>query len=589
MIAMFSICALLPLVAFAWLALRQASEQLRDATETELHRGAKSAGMSLAARLIGMDANLKLARAVLLDNAGNPDFVRDRLGAELRARFAALWVQRGAEAEAIFGERRMPLSELSPGQLDHLAAGDCLMVVHASPRSAPVITLARQLDDGGLVAAEADDGYLFDPEDLRSSGAQVLVYSGDLEYLSGPAGEPADADALRTAIGRRSSSGTFAWTLGGEDHIGCYWRLFLRPRFGTDLLLVQSSASARVLAPLRGFQWLLTCTAVIMLLLVTLTGMLQIRRMLTPIAELERATQRVASGDMRHPVTYDGDDELGALARAFNSMTAQLRENIARREATERELVAARDAALAAARAKAEFLTNVSHELRTPLTSILVYSELLADVDGADEAQQREFLDIIDDQARHLHLLVENVLDLSAGGGAELLPVDPLAAVRTAVGALPGDAQARVTVSAPAGSVCVAGDHDRLVQLWRHVLDNALKFSPPGAPIEVVASVADAGVIVAITDHGCGIAADDLQRVFEPFCQVGRDQLTDKSPGVGLGLTLAKNIVDHHGGRIGLDSALGRGTTVRVVLPLFPVHVEARPGGGVADPRAVLA
>jgi signal transduction histidine kinase len=116
-----------------------------------------------------------------------------------------------------------------------------------------------------------------------------------------------------------------------------------------------------------------------------------------------------------------------------------------------------------------------------------------------------------------------------------------------------------------------------LTDVWGRLLDNAAKFSEAGQPIELRGHRRGNDVVVEVADRGVGVSRVDLARIFEPFCQVGRDQLTDKAHGTGLGLSLAKKTVERHGGRIEVESELGNGATFRVVVPAMIAASTSRP------------
>jgi signal transduction histidine kinase len=132
------------------------------------------------------------------------------------------------------------------------------------------------------------------------------------------------------------------------------------------------------------------------------------------------------------------------------------------------------------------------------------------------------------------------------------------------------EVRARVRADLPGELPPVRGDGSQLEETWFRLLDNAAKFSAAGSPIDVRVGERGGRVMVEFTDFGVGIAPEDCERVFEPFCQVGRDQMIDKADGTGLGLTLAKSTIEGHGGTIVVTSTLGRGTTFRVTLPVQP-------------------
>ena len=357
----------------------------------------------------------------------------------------------------------------------------------------------------------------------------------------------------------------------GEAWIGRARSLFLVPAWRLDWLIVHGRPREILMASSDLFRRLYLSSLGLALIVVTGIGVAQLLRTLEPIQQLRDATRKIADGDLEVRVAIDRHDEFGELGRSFDAMTERLLENIRRREQTERELVVARDEALAAARAEAAFLTNVSHEFRTPLTGIQSSAEILRDFADEPAEIRQEFVDTIVEQSRWLARLVEDVIAVSGmGSDGVARPQDEVEVVPTilaAVGALGPAVVERVQIEVPEDPPLVRGDADQLEALWTRLLDNACKFSDPADPVTVRVHAESDEIVVAVEDNGCGIAPEDHEAIFERFRQVGRDQLTDKAVGTGLGLSLAREIVRIHGGHVEVDSALGEGATFRVVLP----------------------
>ncbi|HET9345308.1 MAG TPA: GAF domain-containing sensor histidine kinase [Candidatus Limnocylindrales bacterium] len=260
------------------------------------------------------------------------------------------------------------------------------------------------------------------------------------------------------------------------------------------------------------------------------------------------------------------------------------------------EAQAARATAEAASATKSQFLANVSHELRTPLTSIVGFTRIVrkrldevvlpaltAARDGADDdpkldravRQVGENLDIVVTEGDRLTALVTEVLDLEKieAGKMEFRdePVDVadvVARATAATAALFDTTGLELRRDVPDGLPEVRGDTHRLVQVVINLLSNAVKFTPEGSVTVRVATAPDdpATVVVSVADTGTGIAPEDQARVFEEFAQAG-DTLSDTPRGTGLGLAISREIVEHHGGRIWLESELGAGSTFSFTLP----------------------
>jgi len=228
----------------------------------------------------------------------------------------------------------------------------------------------------------------------------------------------------------------------------------------------------------------------------------------------------------------------------------------------------------AASRHKSEFLANMSHELRTPLNAVIGFSEvLLQRMFGALTDKQDEYLKDIYASGQHLLSLINDILDLSKieAGRMELAPA-PFhlpSALDNAVTLVRGRADRhgialQVDIDRQLGELL--GDERKVKQVVLNLLANAVKFTPEGGRIGLTARRRDGAVEIAVTDTGVGIAPEDQAAIFEEFRQVGSDER--KQEGTGLGLTLAKKFVELHGGRIWVESEVGRGATFAFTLPV---------------------
>jgi signal transduction histidine kinase len=251
-------------------------------------------------------------------------------------------------------------------------------------------------------------------------------------------------------------------------------------------------------------------------------------------------------------------------------------------------LVEARAAAEAATEAKSVFLSNVSHELRTPLTSVIGFSKLITKrldevvfpvvpsgdpkVDRAVR-QTRENLAIIVEEGERLTSLINDTLDLAkieAGRmdwRSERVDIgEVIARATAATSSLLAADGPRLAVDVEPDLPTVTGDRDRLIQVVINLISNAVKFTPDGT-ITVSARPADDAIEVAVADTGIGIPEADHASVFEPYSQ-SSDTISATPRGTGLGLPICREIVEHHGGRLWLESTPGIGTTVRFTIPL---------------------
>jgi signal transduction histidine kinase/CheY-like chemotaxis protein len=230
---------------------------------------------------------------------------------------------------------------------------------------------------------------------------------------------------------------------------------------------------------------------------------------------------------------------------------------------------------------KDSFLSTVSHELRTPLTSIKSFAEILLTYDE-DKETQREFLTIINEESDRLTKLINDFLDLSKIEAGRMqwdtkdISLTPV--IQNAINitqAMAKKQNLNVIFNPDPDLPLVPGDKDRLIQVVTNLLSNSIKFTPDGGTITVGTRAAEASdpeinhgmVLVSITDTGIGIAPENHGLVFEKFKQVG-DTLTNKPKGTGLGLPICKEIIEHYGGRIWVESELGKGSTFLFSLPI---------------------
>lgn len=266
------------------------------------------------------------------------------------------------------------------------------------------------------------------------------------------------------------------------------------------------------------------------------------------------------------------DDRTG---RVSNLVTV-LRD-VTERKSYEAGLMAAQQKAEAASRAKSTFLANMSHELRTPLNAIIGFSEIMRDgtFGPLGHARYSEYSDLIFKSGRHLLSLITDILDLAKieAGKMELtsVPCCVADAVDDCVRTLAGQAaQASLTLSAETDAALLAlCDQRGLRQVILNLLSNAIKFSRPGGTVRIGGTAQDGRVKVWVQDNGVGMSEEEVARAGTPFEQSRRDAF-QAGQGTGLGLALAKALVERHGGQLHIQSQVDVGTTVTVDFPQAP-------------------
>jgi signal transduction histidine kinase len=254
------------------------------------------------------------------------------------------------------------------------------------------------------------------------------------------------------------------------------------------------------------------------------------------------------------PVPPRGPQEVQDLTRAFNSMVTRVE---------------------SAQRSQRDFVANVSHELKTPLTSIQGFAQSLLDGTADSPEARRRAAQIIYDEAGRMHRMALDLLDLARleGGTADLnmSAVDAGVLLRGVAEKFSLQAQKaniNLQVNLPENLPALIGDGDRLAQVFTNLVDNALKFTPANGNVALSARADGEWIQFEAADSGLGVESEALPRLFDRFYQADPSRARGDSRGAGLGLAIAREIVQAHGGKIGVRSSAGHGTTFTIRLPL---------------------
>ncbi|MCC7371043.1 MAG: HAMP domain-containing protein [Chloroflexi bacterium] len=282
------------------------------------------------------------------------------------------------------------------------------------------------------------------------------------------------------------------------------------------------------------------------------------RRALGPLEQVVQVTRTVAAGDLGARVRLTRQDEVGELASAFDQMVSRL------------------EAAFAAQR---RLVSDAAHELRTPLNGLAGTLEIVQmALAREDMAQAERLLSSVESELDRLGRFVNDLLTLSRldedSGAVKLIPT-PLEPVLR-------DVVRRARILAPDHEIAtrldaaatVLGDRDQLERVFINLLDNAVKYTPPGGHVEVTLRQNGSDVLASVSDSGRGIEPDELPRIFDRFYRVDRAR-SRQAGGTGLGLAIVQAIVHAHHGQIDAESAIGQGTTVQVRLPSAPASASA--------------
>jgi signal transduction histidine kinase len=424
--------------------------------------------------------------------------------------------------------------------------------------SAMLETRIRVLDEQGMVLVDSAGGD--EGRDLSGEAAVVAALRGEQQ--------------------------TYQRTTDGEDWLFVSVPVLAEEQVAGVVYLGQPLRD--VAAVLSDLRWRLLLAAAVALPLSALVGLALARTIAQPVRALTAAAGRLADGDFDYPLRPTGQDELGRLSRTF---------------------IAMRDRLQAVERMRTQFVSDVSHELRTPLTAVKGSVETLRDGAVDEPAVRERFLASIESETDRLIRLVNDLLTLSRADAQALTlrrrPVDLRAVVRSSTEKLTPRLVAKglhLTVELPDTPLTTSADPDRIEQVLVNLLDNALKHTPAGGKVTVVGyglkveggrtewfgcahhrpltsspPLPDGGwAILSVADTGEGIPAADLPHVFERFYRADPSRSREYG-GSGLGLSIAKALVEAHGGRIWLEStsrASGAGeeesgTTASFALPLL--------------------
>jgi Na+/proline symporter/nitrogen-specific signal transduction histidine kinase len=279
----------------------------------------------------------------------------------------------------------------------------------------------------------------------------------------------------------------------------------------------------------------------------------------------------IAKGE---PLSFEEVAAILEETRQVIAYSRELEQKSSALQDTARELSRANERLKELDRLKDDFLSTVSHELRTPLTSIRTFSEILGDRDGVGPEQAGRYVSIIQSEAQRLTRLLDTILDLTRleQGQAvwNMVDADLATVLDDAVAATGGvfkQASCSLQVKVEPHIRPVRADRDRVMQVFINLLSNAAKFADPArGEVQVRGRHTESGYLVEITDNGEGVKPRDQQIIFEKFAKA-QERNTGRPSGSGLGLTISRHIVEHHGGRIWVRSSEGSGATFCVLFP----------------------
>jgi signal transduction histidine kinase len=421
-----------------------------------------------------------------------------------------------------------------------------------------IARLAQMRNDAEKFLITRDTGYL----DRVMASSQV--FSAELDRLRPLELTRSERSALvRLAVAWRSVSPMAGRlvdlparpTAVGEMGIARFQRELDGIEAGTLALGAASQAAMTeelrsIEATARAAERISLTAAIVSLVLMIAVSTHLVRSILGPLGRLAEGTRQVSAGHFAHRLDTGGDDELAGVARDFNSMTARLGELDAM---------------------KRDFIAKVSHDLKTPLSSMQETTMAVLDgVAGPLSETQHRLLTLQLESSRRLSSMLSKLLDLSRLE-ARLVPtpvaVDLAQVIAGSVSRVHSkSSDLRVQVMEASAAALVHGDPHGLGQVIDNLLENALKFSPPGGTVVIRVATNRAEITVSVADEGPGIPDSEKERVFERFYQ-GEAGRAARNRGAGLGLAICREILTAHGGKIWITNNTPRGSVFSLSLP----------------------
>lgn len=289
--------------------------------------------------------------------------------------------------------------------------------------------------------------------------------------------------------------------------------------------------------------------SIVSILLITIALMQNIsRKIVNPIKKITDATKKVASGDFTIELETKRDDEIGELTHNFNKMVKELNSI----ECLQKD-----------------FINNVSHEIKTPISSIQGFTKLL-EADDLSKEERKEYAEIIKEESDRLLYLSTNILKLAKLENQERImnktKFNIAEQIRRTISVLePKWKEKNIKFNVSLKEQEFLGEKDLMYQVWMNIIENSIKFSKQDGQIDVKMKTNQDSIIVEIKDYGIGMEEEEAKKIFDRFYQVDKSHT---KPGAGLGMTIAKRIVELSDGKIEVKSKLNESTTFTVTLPI---------------------
>jgi signal transduction histidine kinase len=461
----------------------------------------------------------------------------------------------------ITGELQLHLEKLLKTSGDYLITGD----IEKRDEFDGILTkILSQLNE--LQKHRGDERWNETLEKVRAGCSRLSEMTVDLMFRDDPVGNKAAAKLMdvATAFAERVTADVEEFHSIAEGE---------RDEMGRE-------ASLRI-ARTRTFLYALLP---LWLFLFTLLYLYLKRHITRPLTDFYEGADRISKGDFDHTVTVKTGDELEGLADGFNRMAGALKEREAKLLSLLKVADKINEELILASQHRASFLANISHELKTPLTHILGFSELLKmEAGGKLQEASRKYADYIYTSGKDLLELINSMLEVSRSASVADLEMKEFlvpAVVSEVVKKIRPDADKKeqtLQVDIDEGIETLRADRNMFSQMLTSLLSNAVKFTPENGLVKLGLTQTiereEKALKVTVQDNGIGIKPEDMETIFNTFEVVDMSS-TKEFAGLGIGLALTKRFVEFHGGKISVESELGKGSTFTVLLPMGPVKHE---------------
>jgi two-component system OmpR family sensor kinase len=337
------------------------------------------------------------------------------------------------------------------------------------------------------------------------------------------------------------------------------------PNFRVITQVLPSSAGTVVVAQsladfdktIRKINRIFLLIGFLILFLIAIAARQVIRISMKPLENVEATAEKIASGDLTARLeNFEPNTEVGRLSSSLNTMLSRIEESFAMRTESENKL--------------RRFVADASHELRTPLTAIRGFAELYRQGAVPDGEKTKELLGRIEKESVRMGALVEDLLllaRLDQSRDIEFHPVDLTHVIEeTVASACAAGPEHPITVEMPK-ELFVLGDSGRIYQVMTNLLANARIHTPAGTAINVLARAEEDGVYISVADNGPGLSGEDQKRIFERFFRADPSRQRTSQEGSGLGLSIVDSVMQAHGGKVGVVSKQGDGTSFTLFFP----------------------